>query len=162
MDQPTYWMIIYSDSRPGPWEERRKSIFLAQRTRRWCLRWRLEHSCPLTARGQWRSTHPSALRAVPLQYFYDYSDQTASGAQIMRNNHWFISAWDIIWKCKFDTWRQLIYWSLVTVNSACIMIRTHNEVMQSVHCSVFTHNYMKTKIVLVEKCTVFILWCYLM
>lgn len=35
----------------------------------------------------------------------------ASRAQIMCNNQWWPSAWDILWKWKFDRWTLVIHWT---------------------------------------------------
>ena len=56
-------------------------------------------------------------------YWFAAIRLTVSLAQIMRHNQWYPSAWDIVWKWKFDRWTLFIHWSVVRVNSTCIMIR---------------------------------------
>lgn len=57
----------------------------------------------------------------------------SSSSQIMRDSQWYPSAWNIVWKLKFDKWTLFIHWSVVTVDSACTMIRTNNEDMECDH-----------------------------
>ena len=47
----------------------------------------------------------------------------------MQNNPWYPSAWHIVWKLNFDRWTLFIHWSVITVNSACVMIKTRTENM---------------------------------
>lgn len=79
------------------------SVILILTTRGWffylfvLLRWRLENMCQ---------------RRI---YLFTAIGLTASHAQIMHDNQWYPSTWDIIWKWKSE-------W--------CIMIRIHREVME--------------------------------
>ena len=73
--------------------------------------------CSLAVWGQWKSLHPSTLLRSATVVFLCLQQWDWQLAQIMRSNQWYPSAWDIIWKWKFDRWTLFIYWSLITVNS---------------------------------------------
>lgn len=63
----------------------------------------------------------------------EHSDWQLHLPKVGTDDQWSPPPCDIIWKWKFDTWTQFIYWSLVTANS-CIMIRIHNKDFKSNAC----------------------------